>query len=381
MSLHASSMGDVRQDLQIRLRLTRSDFQLRVDVTLPSRGITVLFGPSGSGKTSLLRCVAGLERPEFARIRIGPDVWQDDAAGVNVPTWRRDLGYVFQEASLLEHLDVRRNLEFGLKRARKPGGQQASEQAVALLGIDHLMQRQVDTLSGGERQRVAIARALATQPRVLLLDEPLAALDIARRHEILPWLEKMRDELSLPMLYITHSADELARLADHLVVLERGAVKASGPATEILGRVDSPIIVGDDAGVVLHGHVVQRDAQWHLVQVEFAGGALWVRDTGLVTGQRVRLRLLARDISISAQPTHDSSIQNHVQGRIKAIADDAHPSQVLVQVHCLGESKSGEPNSGESILIARVTRRAIHALDLNVGDAVWAQVKSVAVIE
>jgi len=204
------------ETLHIRLRLTRADFQLGVDLTLPSSGITVLFGPSGSGKTSLLRCVAGLERPEQARISIGSEVWQDDAAGVYLPTWQRDLGYVFQEASLFEHLNVRQNLHFGLKRTRKPGAEQALAHALELLGIGHLLHRQAGTLSGGERQRVAIARALATQPRILLLDEPLAALDIARRHEILPWLEKMRDELSLPMLYITHSADELARLADHL---------------------------------------------------------------------------------------------------------------------------------------------------------------------
>jgi molybdate transport system ATP-binding protein len=315
-------------------------------------------------------------------------VWQDDAAGVYLPTWQRDLGYVFQEASLFEHLNVRQNLHFGLKRTRKPGAEQALAHALELLGIGHLLHRQAGTLSGGERQRVAIARALATQPRILLLDEPLAALDIARRHEILPWLEKMRDELSQPMLYITHSADELARLADHLVVLDQGTVKASGTAQEVLARVDSPVIVGDDAGVVLHGRVVQRDAQWHLAQVAFAGGALWVRDNGLALGQAVRLRVLARDISISPQPTQDSSIQNHLQARIEAIADDAHPSQALVQLRCAG-AKAGDPDaaalsiaqSEESILLARVTRRAIHTLQLAPGDAVWAQVKSVAVIE
>ncbi|WP_293661769.1 molybdenum ABC transporter ATP-binding protein [Rhodoferax sp. OV413] len=376
------------ESLHIRLRLTRADFQLGVDLTLPSSGITVLFGPSGSGKTSLLRCVAGLERPGQARISIGSEVWQDDAAGVYLPTWQRDLGYVFQEASLFEHLNVRQNLHFGLKRTRKPGAEQALAHALELLGIGHLLHRQAGTLSGGERQRVAIARALATQPRILLLDEPLAALDIARRHEILPWLEKMRDELSLPMLYITHSADELARLADHLVVLDQGTVKASGAAQEVLARVDSPVIVGDDAGVVLHGRVVQRDAQWHLAQVAFSGGALWVRDNGLAPGQAVRLRVLARDISISPQPTQDSSIQNHLQARIEAIADDAHPSQALVQLRCAGAG-AGDPDaaalsfpqSEESTLLARVTRRAIHTLQLVPGDAVWAQVKSVAVIE
>ena len=172
------------------------------------------------------------------------------------------------------------------------------------------------------------------------------------------------------------------------MVLDQGTVKASGTAQEVLARVDSPVIVGDDAGVVLHGRVVQRDAQWHLAQVAFAGGALWVRDNGLALGQAVRLRVLARDISISPQPTQDSSIQNHLQARIEAIADDAHPSQALVQLRCAG-AKAGDPDaaalsiaqSEESILLARVTRRAIHTLQLAPGDAVWAQVKSVAVIE
>jgi molybdate transport system ATP-binding protein len=203
----------------------------------------------------------------------------------------------------------------------------------------------------------------------LLLDEPLAALDLARRHEILPWLERMRDELSLPMLYITHSADELARLADHAVVLERGSVKASGPAQEVLAQVDTPAIVGDEAGVLLSGTVAEIDARWHLAKVAFAGGALWVRDSAMPLGQPVRLRVLARDVSLTVHETQDTSIQNHIQGRIEAIADDVHPSQALVRVRC-----------GASVLVARVTRRALSALNLTEGATVWAQVKSVAVI-
>ena len=202
----------------VRLRLPRADFELSVDLQLPARGITVLFGTSGSGKTSVLRSVAGLERAREARVVVAGEVWQDDAAGVFLPTHQRALGYVFQEASLLAHLDVQGNLRYGMKRTRSPQAAQTLQQAIELLGIGHLLERQVGQLSGGERQRVAIARALATAPKVLLLDEPLAALDLARRQEILPWLEALRDELSIPMLYVTHSADELARLADHLVL-------------------------------------------------------------------------------------------------------------------------------------------------------------------
>jgi molybdate transport system ATP-binding protein len=356
--------------LRIRVKLVRSDFSLNVDLDLPSQGITVLFGASGSGKTTLLRCVAGLERPANGLIRLGQALWQDDARHIFVPTWERDLGYVFQEASLFEHLDVQKNVAFGLKRSKKPGASEALSRAIELLGIGHLMHRRPATLSGGERQRVAIARALATQPRLLLLDEPLSALDLARRHEILPWLEKMRDELNVPMLYITHSADEVARLADYLVVLDQGSVKAYGAAQDVLARVESPAIGGEDAGVLLRGRVARRDARWHLSQVEFPGGFLWVRDNGSVVGQLVRLRVLARDISISAHEPHDTSIQNHLKGCIEAIVDDAHPSQALVRIRC-----------GESILLARVTQRAISVLNLRAGSNIWAQVKSVAVIE
>ena len=355
--------------MRLRLRLDRPDFTLDVDLALPGSGITVLFGSSGSGKTSLLRCVAGLEKPAQGMVRVGPELWQDDANGVFTPPWQRDLGYVFQEASLFEHLDVAQNLAFGLKRSGKPGAAVALDRAIELLGIGHLTRRRPSSLSGGERQRVAIARALATQPRLLLLDEPLAALDLARRHEILPWLERMRDQLRLPMLYITHSADELARLADHVVVLERGSVKASGPAQDVLARVDSPAIVGEEAGVVLHGSVLERDAQWHLAQIAFGGGAFWVRDLGLSLGQPVRLRVLARDVSLTIHETPDTSIQNHILGHIEAIADDVHPSQALVRVRC-----------GASVVVARVTKRALNSLNLTVGAAVWAQVKSVAVI-
>ena len=356
--------------LRIRLNLTRSDFQLNVDLDLPSNGITVLFGASGSGKTSLLRCVAGLERPNNALVRIGRDLLQDDASKICVPTWQRDLGFVFQEASLFEHLNVQKNLTFGLNRSRKSGASQALTRAVELLGIGHLLHRHPGSLSGGERQRVAIARALATQPRLLLLDEPLAALDLARRQEILPWLERMRDELRMPMLYVTHSADEVARLADHLVMLANGSIMASGPVQDMLARVQSPVIVGEDAGVLLRGTVVQRDAHWHLSQVAFPGGYLWVRDNENAVGQPVRLRVLARDVSITTDEIKNTSIQNHIKGQIDTIADDVHPSQALVRIRF-----------GESILVARVTRKSISTLSLHIGDDIWAQVKSVAVIE
>lgn len=357
-------------DLQIRLDLPRAGFDLQVDLHLPARGITVLFGPSGSGKTSVLRCVAGLERARAARVVVGGEVWQDDAARVFLPTHRRALGYVFQEASLFEHLDVRGNLHYGLRRSGSAQAAQTLQAAIGLLGIGDLLDRRPDALSGGERQRVAIARALATAPRLLLLDEPMAALDQARRQEILPWLERMRDELHIPMLYVTHSADELARLADHLVVLERGRVQGAGPPGEVLSAIDSPVVVGEDAGALLQGRLAERDAQWQLARVDFPGGALWLRDSGVPVGRAVRLRVLARDVSLTTEEPHHTSIQNHLPCRIESMAPDAHASQVLVRVVC-----------GESILLARITRRAVDALGLHPGSAAWAQVKSVALVQ
>ena len=354
----------------IRLKLARADFTVQLDLALPPRGITAVFGPSGSGKTTLLRCVAGLERATDALVRIAGQVWQDDAQRIFVPTWRRPLGYVFQEASLFDHLDVHANLHYGLRRSG--GAQQtiALDAAIELLGIGALLQRRTQQLSGGERQRVAIARALATQPRLLLLDEPLASLDLARRREILPWLERLRDELRIPMLYVTHSADEVARLADTLVVLERGSVAASGPVADVLAGIAAPVLLGDDAGALLEGTVAERDTRWQLARVDFEGGGLWLRDSGAAIGQRVRLRVLARDVSIATEEPRGTSIQNLLPGVVRAIAADAHPSQALVQVAC-----------GDSILLSRITARAADGLELRPGMPVWAQVKSVALVE
>jgi molybdate transport system ATP-binding protein len=353
--------------IALRVRLPRGGFTLDVDLQLPASGITAIFGPSGSGKTTLLRCVAGLEQAAEARVAIGDAVWQDSTRGIFLPTHRRPLGYVFQEASLFDHLDVCGNLAFGAKRAGAPP--QALEPLVDLLGIAALLARRPHQLSGGERQRVAIARALATQPRVLLLDEPLAALDLARRREILPWLERLRDELRIPMLYVTHSGDEVARLADHLVLLEDGQVRAAGPLAATLSRIDLPAIPGEEPGALLHGHVVQRDAAWHLVQVGFEGGSLWLPDGGHPLGTAVRVRVLARDVSVTTEAPHATSIQNVLPCTVRAVAPGGHASQSMVQLAC-----------GESLLLARITARAVDALALRPGRDVWAQVKSAALV-
>jgi molybdate transport system ATP-binding protein len=356
-------------DIQIRLGLARQDFTLDVNLTLPAQGITVLYGASGSGKTTLLRCVAGLEKAPSARVQIGDSVWQDQANGVFLPPWRRPLGYVFQESSLFDHLNVHDNLRFGVCRDGKGLNPASLDEAIALLGLGDLLQRRTHQLSGGERQRVAISRALALQPRLLLLDEPLASLDHARRQDILPWLERLRDEIKIPMLYVTHAADEVARLAHTLVVMENGKATAVGPVAEVLAGIDSPVILGDDVGALLEGTVQERDLRWHLAKVNFSGGALWLRDSGVSVGQKVRLRVLARDVSLaSAEPSH-TSIQNILPCVVDSIAPDHHPSQVLVRLRC-----------GESIFLARITARSADALALAPGQTVWAQVKSVALV-
>jgi molybdate transport system ATP-binding protein len=355
--------------LRARFKLDYPGFSLDVNVDLPGHGVTAVFGHSGSGKTTLLRAIAGLERVLGGYLEVNGSVWQDDVQGIFLPTHQRPLGYVFQEASLFAHLNIRRNLEYGLKRVAAQQRRVSLAQAIDLLGIGHLLERMPDALSGGERQRVGIARALAVSPQLLLMDEPLAALDLKLKGEILPYLERLHDELDIPVLYVSHSPDEVARLADHLVLLEKGRVLASGELTELLTRLDLPLSQHEDAGVVLAGTVTARDAQWHLSCVSFAGGQLWLRDNGASLQQKLRVRILARDISLTLTPHTDSSILNVVSATVIALGDDHHPALTLIRL-----------DAGGTPLLARLTRRSAAALDLYPGRAVWAQIKSVALV-
>ncbi|MFZ2306611.1 MAG: molybdenum ABC transporter ATP-binding protein [Rhodoferax sp.] len=352
--------------IQARFQLGWPGFALDVDLDLPARGVTALFGHSGSGKTTLLRCIAGLERAPQGRLTVNGTVWQDDTRWL--PTHQRPLGYVFQEASLFPHLTVLGNLRYGLKRIA--GATSAGlDQAIALLGIGHLLERKPDQLSGGERQRVGMARALALNPRLLLMDEPLAALDHQRKQEILPYLERLHAQLDIPVLYVSHAPDEVARLADHIVVLKDGRAVAAGPLTETLANVDLPIHLGEDAGVVLRATVAERDAAWHLARVEFDGGSLWVRDGGHALGDPVRVRILARDVSIALEPPSGTSIQNCLPATVEQLAGDYHPALTLLRLRV-----------GASPVLARLTRRSADGLGLLAGKPVWVQIKAVALI-
>ena len=358
-------------DNRITLTLDREDFTLHVDMRLPTQGVSVLFGPSGCGKTTILRSVAGLERGARGTVEMAGEIWQSESTFV--PTWKRAVGMVFQEPSLLSHLNVQGNLQFALRRNKATDGPQRLAQAVELLGIEHLLTRRVQGLSGGEQQRVAIARALASAPRILLLDEPLAAVDVALKAEVLPWLERLQRELRIPMIYVTHALDEVLQLADHIVVLERGRIVNQGPAAAMLTQ-DPTLSRDAEAGAVVTGIVDHIETDWHLAHVNInlnpldSEAHISVRDTGLAKGQQVRLRVLARDVSLTTTAAHHTSIQNQLPGTIASIEPDNHPSQLLVRVLC----------GAEAPLLSRITRKAAHQLQLEVGMHVWAQVKSVA---
>lgn len=357
--------------IEIRLRVAYPEFTVNVDLNLPGQGVTALYGHSGSGKTTCLRCVAGLEKAGRGFIRINDEVWQDSDRGIFLAPHKRALGYVFQEASLFPHLSVLGNLEFGLRRIPASQRRIQLNHAAELLGIDHLLQRRPDKLSGGERQRVGIARALLTSPRLLLLDEPLAALDALRKSEILPYLERLQGELKIPMLYVSHSQDEVARLADHLVLLKEGQVIATGPIGETLARLDLPLAMGDDAGVVIEGVVSAYDAQYQLLSLTLPGSTQQVRvaHAPMTVGQALRFKVQARDVSLSLQPDEQSSILNRLPVTVVSEVTADNTAHVLVRLDV-----DGTP------LLARITRYSFNHLQVHPGQRLWAQIKAVAVL-
>jgi len=346
-------------------------FSLDAAFVAPAKGVTALFGPSGCGKTTVLRCIAGLQRLPDGLCVVGGDVWQDPN-GAFLPTFRRPLGYVFQEASLFAHLSVRRNLMFGAPRGEGEAakGKIAFDEVVELLGIKALLDRAPGRLSGGERQRVAIGRALLTEPKLLLMDEPLSALDRTSKDEILPFLERLRDRLSLPIIYITHAIAEVERLADQIVLMEKGRVIGSGPLEELQSDPTLPLAIARDAAVTLDGLIEAYDGRYGLVTLSVRGGSLVAPSAAASAGEHRRVRVIAGDVSLALGPPGLSSILNVLPARVaSANAVDANE---VVAVIALGPDGTG------ARLLSRLTRRSWEALGLAEGASVYAQVKAVA---
>ncbi|SFB86091.1 molybdate transport system ATP-binding protein [Microbulbifer thermotolerans] len=343
-------------------------FCLDVDAMLPGSGIIAIFGHSGSGKTTLLRCIAGLQKIDRGRLIVNGETWQDEKNFL--PTHKRQLGYVFQEASLFPHLCGRDNLEYALKRSGGHCQPKMVQRVIALMGIEPVLDRYPDQMSGGERQRVAIARALLIRPRLLLMDEPLASLDMARKQEILPYLERLRAEFAIPILYVSHSMYEVARLADYLLVLDKGRVAAQGAVSDVLSQLNLPLGFGEEAGVVLTGKVLERDSRWHLVRIGFSGGELWLPDNSDLGKEALRVRILARDVSLALEARDDTSVLNRLPVEVCEIGAGSNEATALVRLKC-----------GDSYIIASLTRKSLARLRIEPGMKVWAQIKSAAIVQ
>lgn len=350
--------------IEARFKTRLGAFALDVDLKIPSRGVTALFGRSGSGKTTLLRHIAGLARGQ-GRLAVNGELWQDE--NTFVPVHRRALGYVFQEANLFPHLSVRANLEYGMKRVPPAERTLRWDDVIGWLGLEPLIAHRPGQLSGGQRQRVAIGRALLASPRLLLMDEPLSALDTASRAEILPYLEALPRELELPILYVSHALDEVARLADTLLLIDAGRITYQGPLVEGLTRLDLPLAHRDLAGTVIDTTVVQHDPAFQITRVARQNLALELPGLFGAPGRPLRVRIAARDVSLALAMPGQTSILNLLPARVLELADDA-PGQVLVRLAL-----------EDTVLLARITRKSAHALNLQPGMAVVAQVKSVAV--
>jgi len=343
----------------------------RLDAAFDSTGgLTALFGRSGAGKTSLVNAIAGLIRPDRGRITLEDTTLTDTERGVFVPARRRHIGYVFQEGRLFPHLTVRQNLLYGrwFARERRDAARPGEvEHVVDLLGIGDLLARRPANLSGGEKQRVAIGRALLAHPRLLVMDEPLASLDEARKAEILPYVERLRDDTRIPIVYVSHQVAEVARLATTLVVLSEGRVAAAGPTAAIMGRIDLfPLTGRAEAGAILSTRVAEHDVRFGLTTLRAAAGDLRVPYIDLRLGAPMRVRIRARDVMIAVEPPHGLSALNVLPGTVAEIGHADGPI-VEIRLDCAGEA-----------LVARLTRRSVESLGLEPGRQVYAVIKSIA---
>ena len=354
--------------LQVSIAKSLGSFNLDARFQCPAQGIVALFGRSGAGKTSIVNALGGLVRPDSGRIAIGDEVLFDSARGIDLPPEKRRLGYVFQEGRLLPHYSVRGNLLYGAKRAPRDAAGVSLEQVVTLLGLGDLLGRRPRALSGGEKQRVALGRALLARPRLLLMDEPLASLDQPRKEEVLPFIERLRDELDLPIVYVTHAMEEIVRLADTMVLVDQGRVAATGPVEEITGRLELRPLTGRyEAGATLPVTVARHEPMDQLSVLAFDGGELLVRQIDLNAGARLRVRIRARDVALALSPPQDSSILNVLSGTVVEIGTD--PGALIdLRVRVGGHA-----------LWARITKRSLRRLGIAEGTAVYALIKAVAI--
>ncbi len=359
-----AAQGDGRVKLEVSIAARLGGFALETGFASGGR-LTALFGRSGSGKTSVLNAIAGLLRPKNGRIALDGEPLYDAAAGIDVPVHRRRIGYVFQEGRLLPHLSVRQNLLYGRRFARGAGA--SFDDVVSLLGLEALLERRPRALSGGEQQRVAIGRALLSNPRLLLMDEPLASLDAPRKAEILYYVERLRDETGVPIVYVSHSLDEVVRLAETLVLMSDGRVVAHGSVEDLMGRIELRNFLGRfEGGAVIDARVADQDLETGLARLEFSGGALYATDVEALVGERVRVRIRARDVSLALQRPADISILNVLPGTVTALGAES------------GASLDVSVDLGGTALISRITRKSARALGLAPGVKVYALLKSVS---
>ncbi len=354
--------------LEVAIEKRLGTFRVAAKFSCETTGIVALFGRSGAGKTTLVNMLAGLLRPDAGRIVVDGTVLFDSERGLDVPPERRRLGYVFQEGRLFPHLSVRGNLTYGLRRVAPAERRIELDQIVALLGLDALLERRPRDLSGGEKQRVALGRALLANPRLMLLDEPLAALDQPRKEEILPFIERLRDELAIPIVYVSHAMPEIVRLADTMVLMSEGRVEAVGALDDLTSRLDLRPLTGRyEAGAVLTARVESQDQAFALTELSFAGGRLLVPRLELPRGAELRLRIRARDIALALERPQRTSFLNAVPCIVRDIGAEDGP---LVDLRL---------DAGGAALWARVTRRSLEDLGLAPGTAVYALIKAVAI--
>ncbi|WED24088.1 molybdenum ABC transporter ATP-binding protein [Vibrio sp. JC009] len=355
--------------IRARFNIDYENFALKLDLTLPGKGVTVLFGHSGSGKTTCLRAMAGLEKLKQGYFSVDGEIWQNTIDDIFVPTHKREIGYVFQEAGLFPHLSVRGNLEFGLKRIPESDRKIGLDPVSRLLGISHLLDRAPERLSGGEKQRVAIARALLTSPKMLLMDEPLSALDNGLKSEILPYLERLQHELSMPIVYVTHSVEELARLADHIVLFHQGSILASDSATSIMSDPNYQNMFGEGAGSIFDTQV-QEVYSDHITRLD-AGGDLsfYIPEKQEHFGKQLRCRILANDVSVCLDKPAGTSVLNVVSASIVNITSTNRLGELMLTLRL----------SNGSHLLSLVTERSVYHMGLKAGKSIWAQIKAVAI--